>query len=159
MRQIRHWTVCLAVVIATNLVAQAQSPTGTLAVIVHPDNETIDVSYTELRRILRLDQQYWSPGTPISLMLPGPSAPGRKRLLEKGYQMSEQAFRQHWIAVAYKVQALTLPRPFTECSVAVRVVSSLKTAMAVVEQSCVENAAVRVLKVDGNEPGESGYRL
>jgi len=159
MRQIRQWTVCLAVVIATNLVAHAQSPTGTLAVIVHPDNATTDVSYAELRRILRLDQQYWSPGTPISLMLPGPSAPGRERLLEKGFQMSEQAFRQHWIAVAYKVQALNLPRPFTECFVAVRVVSTLKAALAVVDQSCVESEAVRILKIDGKEPGDPGYRL
>jgi len=159
MRQIRHWTVCLALVIASNVVANAQSSAETLAVIVYPDNQLTEVSYAELRRILRLEQQYWRPNTPISLMLPGPSASERERTLAKAFQMSEQAFRQHWIAVAYKVQALNLPRPFSECAVAVRVVSSLKSAMAVVDSSCVEDAPVKVLMVDGKKPGETGYRL
>lgn len=159
MKQIRHWTVCLALVIASTLAAHAQSPSGTLAVIVHPDNALTDISYPELRRILRLDLQYWSPGSPISLMLPGPSATERERALSKAFQMSEQGFRQHWIAVAYKVQALNLPRPFSDCTVAVRVVSSLNSAMALVDTSCVQDEPVRVLKVDGKEPGEAGYRL
>lgn len=159
MRQIRHLTVCLALVIGSSLSSHAQSPPGTLAVIVHPDNPTTDLSFTDMRRILRLDRQYWSPGASISLMLPGPSAPERKRVLDRVFQMSEQGFRQHWIAVAYTVQALNLPRSYRECSVAVRVVSSVPTAMAIVNQSCVGNADVRVLKVDGNSPGNSDYRL
>ena len=159
MRQIRHWTVCLALVMASTLSAHAQSSPGTLAVIVHPDNEITDLSYPELRRILRLDRQYWRPGTPISLMVPGPSASERERALDKAFQMSEQGFRQHWIAVAYRVQALNLPRPYSDCSVAVRVVSSLKTAMAIVDQACVQDAAVRIVMVDGKKPGTAGYRL
>ena len=159
MRQIRHWTVCLALVIASSFAAQAQSPSGTLAVIVHPDNPTTNLSYPELRRILRLDQQYWSPGSPISLMLPGPSSTERERTLDKAFQMSEQGFRQHWIAVAYKVQALNLPRPYKECAVAVRVVSSLESAMAIVDTACIQDDAVRILKVDGKAPEDAGYRL
>lgn len=159
MRPIRQLTVCMVLVIACSAVSHAQSPPTALAVIVHPDNATSSLSYPELRRILRLDQQYWSPGAPISLMLPGPSAPERSRTLEKAFQLSEQVFRQHWIAVAYRVQALNLPRPYTSCSTAVRVVSSLETAMAVVDRSCLQDESVKVLKIDGKQPGDSGYKL
>lgn len=144
---------------ACNVVSHAQTSSAELAVIVHPDNATSSLTYPELRLILRLDQQYWSPGVPISLMLPGPSAPERARTLEKAFQLSEQGFRQHWIALAYGVQALNLPRPYTECSTAVRVVSSLKTAMAVVNRSCLQGQGVKVLKIDGNKPGDPKYKL
>jgi len=159
MKPTRLLTVCLAFVMASNMMAYAQSQPGTLAVIVNPENPTVDVSYPELRRILRLERQYWSTGSPISLMLPGPSAHERERTLEKAFQISEQGFRQHWIAVAYKVQALNLPRPYTECTVAVTVVSSVKTAMAVVDHGCILEGAVHVLKIDGKKPGDPGYRL
>ena len=132
---------------------------ASLAVIVHPDNPDQEVEYSELRRILRMDRQYWPTGEPIRLMLPGPSSEERARVLERGFQMSEQAFRQHWISVAYRLQALSLPRPFNDCSVAVRVVSSLNTALAIVDAACVKGREVKVLKVDGKRPGERGYRL
>lgn len=142
-------------VLGTGL-AQAQTR---LAVIVHPDLELEDVSFIELRRIMRLEQQYWRPGETISLMLPGPSASERETVLERVFQMSEQAFRQHWIAMAYRAQALSLPRPYNDCSVAVRVVANLKQAMTIVDVECIEDQPVRVLRVDGKLPGDAGYRL
>ena len=140
------------------LSAQAQQTEEPLAVIVHPDNPVSDLSYTEVRRLLRLDRQYWGPGQPVSLILPGPASAERERALSRAYQMSEQAFRQHWISVAYRVQALNLPRPYADCTVAVRIVSSLEGAMSVVRAACVD-ASVKVVAVDELKPGDSGYRL
>ncbi|MDA0873754.1 MAG: hypothetical protein O3C45_01710 [Bacteroidetes bacterium] len=130
-----------------------------LAVIVHPDLDRKDVSFMELRRIMRMETQYWRPGETISLILPGPSAPERAPLLDRVYQMSEQAFRQHWIAVAYRAQTLSLPRPYSDCSVAVRIVANLKHAMTVVDAACIGEERVRVLRVDGKLPKDEGYRL
>lgn len=153
--RIRTLLLLFLLLLGTGTVQGQQS----LAVIVHPDHAQEDVELSELRRILRLDRQYWRTGDPIRLMLPGPSAAERDRVLEQAFQMSEQAFRQHWIAVAYRVQALALPRPYSDCSVAVRVVSTLETAMAVVDADCVGDADVKVLRIDGKLPGDKGYRL
>lgn len=158
MRPFLTRTVFLVLLCTIGQHAHAQQTQEPLAVIVHPSNLVSDLSFTEVRRLLRLDRQYWSPGRPVSLILPGPALPERQRALARAYQMSEQAFRQHWISVAYRVQALNLPRPYGDCEVAVRIVGSLKDAMSVVRASCVDES-VKVISVDERKPGDKGYRL
>lgn len=137
---------------------RAQTQVDPLVLIVHPDNPVSDLRFSELRRIVRLDRQYWESGNHISLILPGPVAVERERMLEKVFLASEQSFRQHWISVAYRVQALNLPRPFGDCSVAVRIVRSLENAAALVRASCVDDS-VHLVTIDGLGPSDKGYRL
>ena len=158
MRPLITRAVFLVLFCYTGLTVHAQHTEEPLAVIVHPDNPVSDMSFREVRRLLRMDRQYWSPGRPVSLILPGPAVPERRRALARAYQMSEQAFRQYWISVAYGVQALNLPRPYGDCEVAVRIVGSLEDAMSVVRASCIDES-VKVIYVDQRKPGDEGYRL
>jgi len=143
-------------------VPSASQSTNDLAVIVHPDNPTSNLSFAEFRRIARLEQQFWNDNTPISLLIPGANTSERSRTLKRVYQMSEQAFRQHWISVAYQVKATSLPRPFSSCEVAVEVVSRLSEAVSMVSSSCLDQQfreRVKVVRIDGRLPNEDGYRL
>lgn len=129
-----------------------------IVLIVHPDNPVDELSYQDVRRIARMDRLYWSQTDGIVLLLPGPTATERRRVLDRIFLMSEQAFKQHWVSVAYQLEVLSLPRPYTECAVAVRIVGSLKFAASLVRASCVDET-VRVVPVDGRLPSDPGYRL
>ncbi len=137
--------------------AQGQS-NSKLAVIVHKENPLEDLSFTELNRIFRLEQQNWSNKERITVLLPGPNQDERDRMIQKLYRMSDQAFRQYWISLSYRVQAISLPRPMVSCESTKRVISSLPNAISVVDSSCVDEN-VKVLQIEGRSPSERGYRL
>ena len=149
---------CLSILVAISAPGMVHVQNDPLVLIVHPDNPVEDLSYQDVRRIARMDRLYWSQTDGIVLLLPGPTATERKRTLDKVFLMSEQAFKQHWVSVAYQLEVLSLPRPYTECSVAVRIVGSLKFAASVVRASCVDDT-VRVVRVDGKLPSDPSYRL
>jgi len=159
-RMFSHITLLLGltVVMAVGTPDVVHAQSDPLVLIVHPENAAEDLSYQDVRRIARLDRLYWSQTDGIVLLLPGPAADERRRTLNRVFQMSEQAFKQHWVSVAYQTEVLSLPRPYTECAVAVRIVGSLKNAAAFVHASCVDET-VRVVAVDGKLPSDPGYRL
>jgi hypothetical protein len=151
-------TVFLYTLMALGGAGTAHAQPDPLVLIVHPDNPVEDLSYQDVRRIARMDRLYWSQTDGIVLLLPGPSAVERRRTLDRVFLMSEQAFKQHWVSIAYQLEVLSLPRPYTECSVAVRIVGSLRFAASFVRASCVDDT-VRVVRVDGKLPSDPGYRL
>ena len=157
MRLVPYIAVLFAL-ITTSTPREVSAQTDPLVLIVHPDNPVEDLSFQDARRIARLDRLYWAQTDGIVLLLPGPGAAERRRFLDRVFQMSEQAFKQHWVSVAYQVEVLSLPRPYTECAVAVRIVGSLKNAASLVRSSCVDDT-VRVVRVDGKLPSDPGYRL
>lgn len=160
-------TRLLAIFLAVGLSMMVAAPsasqsTNDLAVIVHPDNPQSDLSFAEFRRIARLEQQFWNDNSSISLLIPGANLTERSRTLKRVYQMSEQAFRQHWISVAYQVKATNLPRPYSSCDVAIEVVSRLPEAVSMIASSCLDEQAlerINVVRIDGRLPNDEGYRL
>ena len=148
----------LSLLVAVSAPGVVHAQNDPLVLIVHPDNPVDELSYQDVRRIARMDRLYWSQTDGIVLLLPGPTAAERKRMLARVFLMSEQAFKQHWVSVAYQLEVLSLPRPYTECAVAVRIVGSLKFAASLVRASCVDET-VRVVPVDGRLPSDPGYRL
>ena len=148
----------LSLLVAVSAPGVVHAQNDPLVLIVHPDNPVDELSYQDVRRIARMDRLYWSQTDGIVLLLPGPTAAERKRMLDRVFLMSEQAFKQHWVSVAYQLEVLSLPRPYTECAVAVRIVGSLKFAASLVRASCVDET-VRVVPVDGRLPSDPGYRL
>jgi hypothetical protein len=131
---------------------------GDIAVVVHPDVQVDNLSFTDLRRVLLGDRQFWPSGQPVTLIVRAPIAAERTLLLKKVYAMTESQFRQYWIAKVFRAEATAGPRIVVSNNELVEMVGVLPGAIALVDADDIP-AGLKILKVDGRRPGEKDYAL
>jgi ABC-type phosphate transport system substrate-binding protein len=129
-----------------------------IAVVVHPDVPIDNLTVAELRRILLGDREFWTAGVRVSLFLRAPVARERDVAIKDICQMNEAQFRQHWIAKVFRADTRSGPRIVYSGQMAVEQVSRTPGAITFVESSAVVKG-VKVVKIDGRSPGQSGYRV
>jgi hypothetical protein len=125
---------------------------------VHPDVQVENLSFTDLRRVLLGDRQFWPSGQPVTLIVRAPVAAERTLLLKKVYAMTESQFRQYWIAKVFRAEATAGPRIVVSNNELVELVGVLPGAIALVDADDIP-AGLKILKVDGRRPGEKDYVL
>ena len=129
-----------------------------IAVIVNKDLPVDSLPFTELRKILLGDRAFWTPGVKVTLLIRAPIARERDAAVKTVCDMSEAQFRQHWIAKVFRAESATGPRIVYTSDAAIEAVGRTPGALAFVEAPAVTKA-VKVLKIDGLAPGQSGYKL
>jgi hypothetical protein len=129
-----------------------------IAVVVHPDVPIDNLTLAELRRVLLGDREFWTSGVRVALFLRAPVARERDVAIKDVCQMSEAQFRQHWIAKVFRADVQSGPRIVYSGQMAIEQVSRTPGAITFVENSAVVKG-VKVLKIDGRSPGQSGYRV
>jgi hypothetical protein len=146
--------------LAVALIALASSKAfaGDIAVVVHPDVQAENLSFTDLRRVLLGDRQFWPSGQPVTLIVRAPVAAERTLLLRKVYAMTEPQFRQYWIAKVFRAEATAGPRIVVSNNELVELVGVLPGAIGLVDADDIP-AGLKILKVDGRRPGEKDYAL
>ena len=148
----------VALMRATPAHAQAASATA-VAIVVHPSTRVDNLDFDELRRIFRGERQFWpDQKTRITLLVRAPVAQERKLVLEKIYRMSEEAFRQYWIAKMFRAEVATGPKLVYSSEMARELVTAIPGAIGFMPASSV-GAGVKVLKIDGRLPTDPGYIL
>lgn len=151
----RVWGLLLALGVA-GLGARVEAQP--VAVVVHPDVRASDVSFAELRRIFRGDQQFWGGRQRVALVVRAGNARERRVLLDRVYGMSERRFRQYWVGKVFRSEVASGPRVATSAAMSLSLVRALPGAIALVAASEVP-AGTRVLRIDGRLPGDRGYAL
>jgi ABC-type phosphate transport system substrate-binding protein len=136
---------------------QAQSP-GDLAIVAHPEAPVAQLSLTELRQVLKGDKQYWKPDLPIVLFVRAATSQERTAVLGVIYQMSEPQFNQYWIAKQFRAESSSAPTKLNSNALTQQFVSSTPGAIGFMAARDVK-PGVKVVKIDGLMPGETGYRL
>jgi len=131
---------------------------GDIAVIVHPDVSVDNLTFAELRRIMLGDRQFWPSGEKITVIVAEPVDPGRSVLLEKVYNMSEQQFRQYWIARVFRGEVAEDPKVVISSEGVIEMVGVLGGSIAFVDSEDVPSG-VKILRIDGLRPGEGEYPL
>ena len=138
--------------------AQAAGSTA-VAIVVHPSTRIDNLDFDELRRIFRGERQFWpDQKTRITLLVRAPVAQERKLVLEKIYRMSEEAFRQYWIAKMFRAEVATGPKLVYSSEMARELVTAIPGAIGFMPASSV-GSGVKVLKIDGRLPSDPGYIL
>jgi hypothetical protein len=150
--------LALAVLCALAPFESPVSAGGPIAVVVHPNVAVDELSFADLRRVLLGDRQFWAQNQRVTLLVRAPSAPERAVLLSKVYQMTEAQFKQYWIAKIFRAEATAGPKVVTSNAMACNLVKGIPGAIALVNAAEVPEG-VKVLRVDGKRPGESGYKL
>ena len=129
-----------------------------IAVIVNPDVSVEDLSFAELRKIMLGDRQFWPSGEKVTLIVAQPVDTGRSVLLDRVYNMSEQQYRQYWIARVFRGEVAEDPKVVISSEGVIEMVSVLGGSIAFVDFADVPSG-VEVLSIDGLRPGDPDYAL
>jgi hypothetical protein len=142
---------CLAF---SGLAASAAS----LSVVVHPTVEVDELSFTEFRKIIMGDRQFWATGQRIAIIVRAPVADERTVLIERVFKMNEAQYRQYWVAKVFRAEVVSGPRVVLSNEEAIDLVSVIEGAIAVVNTDDVPEG-LKVLKIGGVLPGDPDYPL
>jgi len=158
-RALRRWFASGALAAAIALAGpRAASASGDIAVVVNPDVKVENLTFTELRKILLGNRQFWPSGQPVTLIVRAPVAAERTFLLKKVYDMTEAQYRQYWIAKVFRAEATAGPKVVLSNVESVELVSVLSGAIVLMDASDVP-AGLKVMQVDGLLPGSRNYAL
>ena len=147
-----------ALLLSISLAGWAAPAGSDIAVVVNRDVPIDNLTFSELRKILLGDRQFWSSSLRVTLLMRAPVAREREVILKTIYQMSEAQFRQFWISKVFRAEATNGPKVVFSNEMATELVAAIPGAVAFVDATKVPQG-LKVLKIDGRLPGEKGYAL
>ena len=161
-RRIAGVTASIALVAMLLLIpcaARAQAgPAGAVAIVVHPGVKDTNISFAKLQKIFRAEQQFWTDGSRITLLVRAPVAKERKLVLDKIYKMTEDQFRQYWIAKMFRADVTSGPKIVYSSETARDLVTAIPGGITFIPADAVP-PGVKVLRIDGLLPGDPKYPL
>jgi hypothetical protein len=160
-RALRTWIAILPTVLFGALPSPVAAGAAKvpIAVIVHPQVPVDELSLPELRRIFLGQRPVWSSKLMVTLLMPPRGSPERETLLRKIYQQrSESQYKQYWITRMFGDGPSIAPKDTGSHEMSASLVREIPGAIALVPMDRIP-AGVKVLRIDGKQPGESGYPL
>jgi ABC-type phosphate transport system substrate-binding protein len=150
---------CMAT-LATSLLANADEivRSSPLAIVVHKDTAVDDLTMNELRSIFLADQQFWEDRTRIILLVRAPKSDERDFVLNRIYGMSETEFRQYWVAKMFRAEVPRGPKIVLSTDMTLDLVVAIPGSISFIRADQVTDD-VKVVRVDGALPSDSGYPL
>ncbi len=148
----------VAVLCLLALRPSAAANTTDIAIVVRADLLTDNLSFSELRKLMLGNRQFWTSNLRVTLLMRAPGARERQAILKAIYQMSETQFQQYWIGKVFREEATGGPRIVYSNEMAAELVTAIPGAVAFVEASQVPKG-LKILKIDGLLPGDKGYAL
>jgi hypothetical protein len=131
---------------------------GAIAVVVNKGNPLTQISLADLRKLYLGDQRFWKGRLAVTALMRVTGAPEREVALRTLFRMSEPEYKTYWVSRVFHGEASAAPAELFSNGSAQDAVASISGAVALVPTSEVI-PRVKVLKVDGRLPGESGYPL
>lgn len=136
----------------------AGAGSGDIAVVVRPDVPANDLTFSEVRKLLLGERQFWTSNLRVTLLMRPPQTREREVILKVIYEMSEAQFRQYWISKVFRQEASSGPKIVLSTEMAAELVLAIPGSVAFVEAAQAPKG-LKVLKIDGKLPGEPGYKL
>ena len=130
----------------------------TVAIVVHQGTNVEDLSMDQLRRIFLAEQQFWGDKSRITLLVRAPVTFERAFVLDRIYRMSEQQFRQYWIAKMFRAEIPSGPKIVFSNDMARELVTAIPGSISFMRAADVDNT-VQLVKIDGKSPGDTDYPL
>ena len=150
--------ICIAGIALLLLPLSTFAAGGDIAVVVRPDTPADNLSFSEIRKLLMGERQFWNSSLRVTLLIRAPAAREREVVLKTIYRMSETQFRQYWISKVFRAEASSGPKIVYSNEMAAELVNALPGSVAFVDASQVPKG-LKVLKIDGKLPGDKDYPL
>ena len=149
--------ICLALAVWP-LAGPAGGQGTDISVIVHPGVAEDNLTIAELRQILTGDREFWKGGTRVTIFIRAPVAGERDAIVRDICQMTEAQFRSHWIGKLFRAETTSTPKIVYSNDSALEQVGRTPGAIALI-QGAVTAKSVKVIRIDGRAPGQSGYKI
>jgi len=94
----------------------------------------------------------------VTIFIRAPVARERDAIVRDVCEMTEAQFRSHWIAKVLRAETPSTPKIVYSNDSALEQVGRTPGAIAFV-QGTVTAKSVKVIRVDGRAPGQTGYRF
>jgi ABC-type phosphate transport system substrate-binding protein len=139
--------------------ARAQCASGGLAVVVNKANSTESLSVAQLRRLLLGDVRTWPDKKAVTLISRESSSDVFKCVLSSIVRMSEAEYRRYIVNAEFRGGDPLAVQAVNSDAGAAKVIAGAAGSIAVIQASDLPaiTGEVRVVKVNGKEPGEAGY--
>jgi ABC-type phosphate transport system substrate-binding protein len=129
-----------------------------VAVVVNPSNAVRNLTLSELTKIFRGERQYWRANLPVVILFRAPGTYERIVILRSIFQMAEPQYKQYWVSKIMRAEATSPPTEVFSSGMIKEGVAVIPGAIGCVRASDVR-PEMKVLRIDGHLPGESGYPL
>jgi len=138
---------------------KAQCVPGGLAVIVNKGNPTESLSIAQLRRLILGDIRTWPDRKPVTLVSRETSSDVFKCVLSSIVRMSDGEYHRYIVSAEFRGGDPLAIKTVNSGEVAAKVIAGSAGSIAVVPANELPaiSGAVRVVRVNGKEPGEAGY--
>ncbi len=151
-------TVSALVAIAAVVSTVGAQTTEAVAIVVHPQVAVDDLSLDELKNIFLAERQHWKDRSRITLLVRAAIAPERDLVLTEIYGMSEDRYRQYWIAKMFRSEVASGPKIVFSTDMLRDLVTVIPGSIGFVPVSGV-GPDLKVIRIDGKLPGDEGYPL
>jgi hypothetical protein len=137
----------------------ARTQSSELAIIVNDKNPVSGPTLTELRQVFAGERRSWDGKKDVLIMVPAPNTPERTTMLRVIYLMGEAQYREFWLGKAFRGEIRSEPVVVASSRLMNDGVASIPYAVACLPATNVRGRGIKVLKIDGHLPRETGYPL
>ena len=134
------------------------APGADIAVVANKDVPVDNLTFSELRKLLLGDRQFWTSNVRVTLLIRAPVAHERDVVLKNILEMSESQFRQYWIGKVFRAESSAAPKTVYTNEMAAALIGNIPGSVAFIE-SGQATKDMKVLRINGLLPGEKGYPL
>jgi hypothetical protein len=164
VRFVKFTPTCAAAVVLAVLgaaSAHAECPANGLAIVVNKANATEGLSTAQLRRLLLGDLRNWPDKKKVSLITPKPDSNAYKCVLSSIVRMSDTEYQRFIASMSFRGEEPLDLHIAPSDTAATQMLSTAPGGLAIVETGALPSIAptVRVLRINGKQPGEAGYPL
>lgn len=132
--------------------------TGEVAIIINKENQINDISYNDLVKIFKQERQYWHNGRKIYLVMREKTGPQKKVVLKKIYKMDDEQLKKLWLAKLFRGEISSFPKSLGSDEAVKRFISQVPNAVSFIASGSLDDS-VKVLRIDGKLPKDTGYIL
>jgi phosphate transport system substrate-binding protein len=137
----------------------AGTPADTeVAIVVNSSNPVNSLTLAELRKIYFGDRQYWKGNLPVVLLMRSQGSHERDVVLRVVFEMTEDRYTKYWVAKVMRAEVSDPPASLYSFGMLQEGVRGNPGAIGYVNANDLR-PGVKVLRIDGLLPGESGYSL
>ena len=129
-----------------------------VAIVVNSSNPVNNLTLAELRKIYFGDRQYWKGNLPVVLLMRSQRSHERDVVLRVVFEMTEDRYTKYWVAKMMRPVVSDPPASLYSFGMLQEGVRGNPGAIGYVNANDLR-PGVKVLRIDGLLPGESGYSL
>ena len=129
-----------------------------LAILVNRSNPVENLSFAELRKVFLGEQNHWSDGRRITLVMLESGKPERQAVLTRIYRMEDKDFNAYFLHHVFTGEIHAAPTTLTTPTEVLKFVSNVQGAIGYLRTTAVDES-VKVVRVDSLLPCDKDYSI